>query len=63
MSREGGVIVRPALGETDVAFGQRGLRLGVALASLKMTIHGDLALISARELEDWTGITTHTVLR
>jgi 2-dehydro-3-deoxygluconokinase len=39
------------------------LRLGVALASLKMTIHGDLALISARELEDWSGVTTHTVLR
>lgn len=41
----------------------RALRLGVALASLKMTIHGDLALITARELEDWSGITTHTVLR
>ncbi|HVX29931.1 MAG TPA: sugar kinase [Nitrolancea sp.] len=41
----------------------RALRLGVALASLKMTIHGDLALITAHELEDWSGITTHTVLR
>lgn len=41
----------------------RALRLGVALAALKMTIHGDLALISARELEDWSGISTHTVLR
>jgi 2-dehydro-3-deoxygluconokinase len=41
----------------------RALRLGVALAALKMTIHGDLALISARELEAWSGITTHTVLR
>lgn len=41
----------------------RALRLGVTLASLKMTIHGDLTIISERELEEWASIATHTILR
>jgi 2-dehydro-3-deoxygluconokinase len=41
----------------------RALRLGVTLASLKMTIHGDLALINARELDEWGGVGAHTILR
>jgi 2-dehydro-3-deoxygluconokinase len=44
----------------DVA---RALRLGVSLASLKMTIHGDLTVVSGRELEEWANLTTHTILR
>jgi 2-dehydro-3-deoxygluconokinase len=34
---------------------EEALRYGVSLAALKMTIHGDQALISARELHDWSG--------
>ena len=41
----------------------RALRLGVSLAALKMTIHGDLSLINAHELDDWSGMRTHTILR
>lgn len=41
----------------------RALRLGVTLAALKMTIHGDLSLINAHELDDWGGHRTHTILR
>ncbi len=41
----------------------RALRLGVTLASLKMTIHGDLTIVSGRELDEWAGLTTHTILR
>lgn len=39
------------------------LRMGVTLASLKMTIHGDLTIVSARELADWADLATHTILR
>ncbi len=39
------------------------LRLGVTLASLKMTIHGDLSVINARELNDWASSATHAILR
>ncbi len=46
--------------EGDIA---RALRLGVTLASLKMTIHGDLSIVNARELEDWAGSATHAILR
>ncbi len=46
--------------EGDVA---RALRLGVSLASLKMTIHGDLTIVSGRELEEWASLATHTILR
>ncbi len=41
----------------------RALRLGVTLASLKMTIHGDLTIINDRELEEWASVATHTILR
>lgn len=44
----------------DVA---RGLKLGVTLASLKMTIHGDLTVVNGRELEDWANLASHTILR
>ena len=33
---------------------REALRLGVSLAALKMTIHGDLSLISGRELAEWS---------
>ena len=41
----------------------RALKLGVTLASLKMTIHGDLTVINGRELEDWANLASHTILR
>ncbi len=44
----------------DVA---RALKLGVTLASLKMTIHGDLTVINERELEEWANLASHTILR
>lgn len=41
----------------------RALHLGVTLASLKMTIRGDLTIVSRRELDEWAGLATHTILR
>ena len=39
------------------------MRLGTALAALKMTIHGDQAVISDRELHDWGGGATRSIVR
>lgn len=40
-----------------------GLRRGVALAALKLTIEGDIAVISAGELDDWTSTSTRPIIR
>jgi 2-dehydro-3-deoxygluconokinase len=42
---------------------ERGLRTGVALAALKLTVRGDLALISAAELEAMLSETRRTIVR
>jgi hypothetical protein len=39
------------------------LRTGVALAALKLTVRGDLALISAAELEAMLSETRRTIVR
>lgn len=45
---------------TDV---ERGLRYGVALAALKLTVRGDLAVVTPAELENALAETRYTILR
>ncbi|MCX2727870.1 sugar kinase [Thermomicrobium sp. 4228-Ro] len=50
-------------GYLDTGDVERGLQYGVALAALKLTVRGDLAIVTAEELESAVAAARRTILR